>query len=239
MRKAMPRPRSPRPRSGCHSGTEPVWGSSVAVMGVDADAVGVAAGAADVRATGAAGRAAPAIVGPAAVGVVRVVVVVVDVAPAEVVVVAAAAVVVVAPAPAVVVVTPAAVVVVAPAVVVVVAAAAVVVVAPAAVVVVVAPVVVVVGAGVHDGSVITLESSVTEALRASNRPLTVESVLAVIALRAITVPTRREPTPRVAELPICQNTLHACAPLRNETVLLVAVMSVEPAWKMKTESGSF
>ncbi len=47
-----------------------------------------------------------------------------------------------------------------------------------------------------------------------------------------------EPVPSVAELPTCQNTLQACAPLIRLTVLPDAVVSEEPAWKTKTAFGS-
>jgi hypothetical protein len=63
-------------------------------------------------------------------------------------------------------------------------------------------------------------------------------VFAVIDVRARMVPTKVEPTPRVAELPTCQKTLHAWAPLMSTTLLLGEVMSVKPAWKMKTALGS-
>jgi len=187
---------------------------------------------------------------------------VVVVAPTAVVVVAPGAIVVAAP-PAVVVVTPPAVVVVAPTAVVVVTPTAVVVVAPTAVVlvtptavvvvtptavVVVAPAVVVVGArvvvvvevgvGAQKGAVILLLSRVTAAFLASSRPLMTALVFAVMAVRARIVPTNVEPTPSVAELPTCQKTLQAWAPLMSWTVLLGAVMRVEPAWKMKTELAS-
>ena len=48
-------------------------------------------------------------------------------------------------------------------------------------------------------------------------------------------PLNTEPVPSVAELPICQNTLHSCAPLISVTVLADAVISVEFVWKMNTE----
>ena len=44
--------------------------------------------------------------------------------------------------------------------------------------------------------------------------------------------------PSVAELPTCQYTLQACAPLIRFTLLADAVVSVEPAWKTKTVLGS-
>lgn len=102
----------------------------------------------------------------------------------------------------------------------------------------VGPVVEVAGAA-QPGRVTRFVSSVTEALRASSRPWTMASVFAVIALRAIIVPTNREPTPSVPELPTFQNTLHACAPLTSDTRLFTAVMTVDPAWKMNVASGLF
>ena len=96
--------------------------------------------------------------------------------------------------------------------------------------------VVVVGAQV--GLVTVLESSVVEPLRARSRPATNAFEFAAIDVRAKMVPMNVDPTPRVAELPTCQNTLQAWAPLRSTMVLLGAVMSVDPAWKMKTASGS-
>ncbi len=59
-------------------------------------------------------------------------------------------------------------------------------------------------------------------------------VWAVIEVRARTVPTNLEPTPIVAELPTCQKTLHACAPLIRATVLFLFMMSVLADWKMNT-----
>ena len=55
---------------------------------------------------------------------------------------------------------------------------------------------------------------------------------------AITVPTNVVVVPMVAELPTCQNTLHAWAPPCSATRLPVAVISVEPAWKMNTAEES-
>ena len=42
------------------------------------------------------------------------------------------------------------------------------------------------------------------------------------------VPTKSVLVPSVAELPTCQNTLHACASLISVTELFVAVVSVDP-----------
>ena len=47
-----------------------------------------------------------------------------------------------------------------------------------------------------------------------------------------------EPVPSVAELPTCQKTLQAWAPLTSMTTLLGGRGEREPAWKMKTASGS-
>ena len=44
--------------------------------------------------------------------------------------------------------------------------------------------------------------------------------------------------PSVAELPTCQKTLQACAPLTSLPGCAEAVISVEPAWKTKTAFGS-
>jgi hypothetical protein len=48
------------------------------------------------------------------------------------------------------------------------------------------------------------ESSVTAPLRASTRPLMVAPLVTVMLVRAMTVPTKLEPVPRVAELATCQ-----------------------------------
>ena len=85
--------------------------------------------------------------------------------------------------------------------------------------------------------VIVSVSSVTAPLRASTRPSTVTPVVTVMLVRAMIVPRKVEPVPSVAELPICQNTLQAWAPLIRLTQLPEAVVSVEPAWKTKTAFG--
>jgi pyruvoyl-dependent arginine decarboxylase (PvlArgDC) len=63
--------------------------------------------------------------------------------------------------------------------------------------------------------------------------------LAVIDVNAKIEPRNTVVVSSVAELPTCQNTLQADAPLMRLTVLLGAVMSVLPAWKMNTAPGSF
>jgi hypothetical protein len=52
------------------------------------------------------------------------------------------------------------------------------------------------------------------------------------------VPVKLEVEPRFAELVTCQKTLHAWAPLVRVTVLPDAVLRADPAWKMKSASGS-
>jgi hypothetical protein len=49
---------------------------------------------------------------------------------------------------------------------------------------------------------------------------------------------KSEPDPSVAELPICQKTLHAWAPFSSFTSLEAAVVSPLPTWKMNTALGS-
>jgi hypothetical protein len=85
--------------------------------------------------------------------------------------------------------------------------------------------------------VIVFVSRFTAPVLASSRPWIVAAVFAVIVVRAITVPTKLVPVPSVAEDPTSQNTLHACAPLMSETLVLEPVISVEPIWKMNTAAG--
>ena len=91
-----------------------------------------------------------------------------------------------------------------------------------------------VGALAHRERVMVLVSNVTAAFRASTLPSTVAPVVAVIDVKARMDPLKVEAVPSVAELPTCQKTLQAWAPLTRFTLLADAVVSVEPAWKMKT-----
>ncbi len=87
--------------------------------------------------------------------------------------------------------------------------------------------------------VITLLSKVTAALRASNRPITVAPVFAVIAsVCAMAVPTKSVSVPSVAALPTCQKTLQEAKSSVNATLLLDAVVNAVPIRKMNTASGS-
>ena len=61
----------------------------------------------------------------------------------------------------------------------------------------------------HPGAVTALSSSDTDPLRAKIRPSTVDPVSTLTEVKAMTVPTKVVPVPRVAELPTCQNTLQA------------------------------
>ncbi len=94
--------------------------------------------------------------------------------------------------------------------------------------VVVLEVVVVVGAVEQVGIVIELDSRVTPPVWAKMRPLTVAPVFRVTEVSANMVPAKFVVVPRVAELPTCQKTLHACAPFSNTTLLDEAVVRVEP-----------
>jgi hypothetical protein len=76
--------------------------------------------------------------------------------------------------------------------------------------------------------VIVFVSMFTAAVWASSLPWIVAAVFAVIVAEAMIVPTKRVPVPSVADEPTCQNTLHACAPLTNRTVVPEPVINVEP-----------
>jgi hypothetical protein len=79
------------------------------------------------------------------------------------------------------------------------------------------------------GTLIVLLSNVTAPPRAKTRPLTVAPVSSVIDVVAMIVPAKFVVVPNVAELPTCQNTLHACAPFSNVIELDDAVVKVDPA----------
>lgn len=81
-----------------------------------------------------------------------------------------------------------------------------------------------------------LVSSVTAPLLASNRPSKVAPVFAVIEVSANTLPTNDVFVPKVAELPTCQYTLHAWAPLISKTLLFDPVVKVEAVLKRIVES---
>ena len=80
-------------------------------------------------------------------------------------------------------------------------------------------------------------SNVTAPVRASSLPFTVAPVPNEMDASDKMLPLKTEAVLRVAELPTCQNTLHAFAKLINVTVLLTDVVSVDAIWKMKTLLG--
>lgn len=86
--------------------------------------------------------------------------------------------------------------------------------------------------------VIVLVSRDTCPFLARTRPVRLAPVCMEMSVSASTDPTKLVPVPRVAELPTSQNTLQACVPPTSATVLLLAVINVDPAWKTKTAFGS-
>ena len=94
------------------------------------------------------------------------------------------------------------------------------------------------GAG-HHGQlhpVMTSVSSVTAPLRASALPSKFTPVVIVMDVSARMFPLNTEFVPKVAELPTCQKTLQASAPLTRTTWLPLPVVRVEAIWKMNTAS---
>ena len=88
------------------------------------------------------------------------------------------------------------------------------------------------------GAVTLLLSIVTAPLSAMARPLVSDApVVIVIDEKAMMVPWNAVFVPSVAELPTCQKTLFAEAPLISVTLELLAVVSVLPIWKTKTAFG--
>src|SRR3984957_5123788 len=87
------------------------------------------------------------------------------------------------------------------------------------------------------GAVMVSLSRVTAPLLASMLPAIVSPVVTVIEARARMLPAKVEPVPSVAELPTCQKTLQAWAPLMRLMALAEAVVRVEPAWKTNSALG--
>ena len=85
----------------------------------------------------------------------------------------------------------------------------------------------------HVGTVISVLFNVTAPFLARSLPLTVEPPSSVIEVRARMVPVKEVVVPSVAELPTCQKTLQAWAPPVRVIVASVAVVRVEPAWKIQ------
>jgi hypothetical protein len=82
-----------------------------------------------------------------------------------------------------------------------------------------------------------LLSSVTAPVCARALPDKLAPVFKVMLVNARMFPMNEVVVPRVAELPTCQNTSQAEAPLMGFTEELLAVVSVLPIWKMKTAPG--
>lgn len=90
----------------------------------------------------------------------------------------------------------------------------------------------------HEETETIFESSVTAPFCARALPESVAFVVSVMLVKARIFPTKVVPVPRVAELPTCQNTLQAEAPLIRSTFALLAVINVLPILKIKTAFGS-
>ena len=89
------------------------------------------------------------------------------------------------------------------------------------------------------GTLMVSSLRVTSPFRASARPSMVTAPGIVIEVRARMVPWKGVPVLSVAELPTCQKTLQAWAPLVRTTELPVgSVMSAEGTWKTQTASAS-
>src|ERR1700674_5680788 len=84
---------------------------------------------------------------------------------------------------------------------------------------------------------ITSESNVTAPFRASALPSRFTPVVTVIEVSARMFPLKTELVPKVAELPTCQKTLQALAPLVRTTWLPLPVVRVDAIWKINTASG--
>lgn len=86
--------------------------------------------------------------------------------------------------------------------------------------------------------VTALVSRVTAAPRAYSPPLTETPVVTLIAVVASMLPLKIVLVPRVAELPTCQKTLQALAPLMSMTEEADAVVMVLPIWNTHCALGS-
>jgi hypothetical protein len=79
-----------------------------------------------------------------------------------------------------------------------------------------------------------LLSNVTAPTWVSALPVIVAPVAIVIDWETSRLPIKTEPVPKVAELPTCQKTLAAFAPLVRITMRPVVVVSVDAIWKTNT-----
>jgi hypothetical protein len=83
----------------------------------------------------------------------------------------------------------------------------------------------------HVSTLTVLSSRVTVAPNAKTPPLDTASVLSVTEAAARIFPWNTLPVPKVAELPTCQNTLHANPPPVSRTLDPDAVVREDPIWK--------
>src|SRR5688572_20226441 len=93
------------------------------------------------------------------------------------------------------------------------------------------------GVGGKFPEVTLLVSIDTAPVRAGARPYSWVPALSVMLASARMLPLKTTPAARVAELPTCQNTFPAWAPLLTLTDELIAARSVLPIWKMNTALG--
>jgi hypothetical protein len=91
-----------------------------------------------------------------------------------------------------------------------------------------------VGETAHTALLTMFVSNVTAPDCASTLPSMLAPVVTVMDACAMMVPLKIELVPSVAELPICQKTLHAWAPLMRLTELDEDVVSAVPTWKTNT-----
>jgi hypothetical protein len=87
------------------------------------------------------------------------------------------------------------------------------------------------GATGHVSTLTMLLSRVTVAPNAKTPPLDTAWVLSVTEVAARIFPWNTLPVPKVAELPTCQNTLHANPPPVSTTLDPDAVIREDPIWK--------
>jgi hypothetical protein len=83
----------------------------------------------------------------------------------------------------------------------------------------------------HISTLTMLSSRVTVAPNAKTPPLDTASVVSVTEAAARIFPWNKLPVPKVAELPTCQNTLHANPSPVSRTLDPDAVVREDPIWK--------
>jgi hypothetical protein len=81
--------------------------------------------------------------------------------------------------------------------------------------------------------------NVTAPVSAYSPPDTVTPSFTEIDASASMLPANVVLVPRVADDPICQKMLHACAPLLKTTLEAVPVVRVDPIWNTNCASALF